>query len=44
MEDGTISCFVYQWVKIPNSISIDDLTDNIISDTNDLFDITHSTR
>lgn len=44
MEDGTISCFVYQWVKIPNSISIDDLTDKIISDTNDLFDITHSTQ
>ena len=42
MADGTISCFVYQWVKIPNSISIDDLTDIILSDTNKLFCITHS--
>lgn len=42
MADGTISCFVYQWVKIPSSISIDDLTDIILSDTNKMFCITHS--
>lgn len=44
IADGTISCFVYQWVKIPTSINIDDLTDFILSDTNNLFSITHSTR
>lgn len=32
MFNGVISCFVYQWVEIPQKITCDDLVDKILQD------------
>lgn len=39
-SDGKISCFVYQWVEIPQ-IPIDDLTDLIVKDVKKIMEIVH---
>ena len=37
--NGLVSCFVYQWVELPEHISISDLIDAIVADTLNLLSI-----
>ncbi|MBR5822928.1 MAG: PD-(D/E)XK nuclease family protein [Paludibacteraceae bacterium] len=43
-KDNKFSCFVYQWVKIPDKMSINDLAEIIEQDTRNLYNIINPTK